>query len=741
MVSKKYVEQRLHRMRVWMQLRGLAPVTVSVYLRCARHFIETVGKPLGSIKPMDVEQYMHALACAGRAPRTRNVHLAAIRCVLRSTLRGDPSAALPRAKVPRRSPEILSGTEVDQLLAATTSLKYRAIFMLAYGAGLRVSELAALETTDIDSARMLIHVRTGKTGPRYVMLSPRALEALRAYWRAHRPPGPLLFPGGHQRRPSAPRDDPQDPGQGGARRGHHQDGLAAHVAAQLRNAPARVRGRRARGPAAARARVVGIDGHVPSSDDRALAPDAEPARRHRHGAGAPAGLSPRVRSRPMRIGRSGGRPQTGARGGGHLPSLPRALRARARALAAGLPPRRDLISCRTAALGGHVERCTACGHERPAYNSCRNRHCPKCQSLQSARWVERRLDRPPVHYFHVVFTLPGDLRGSCARNRAEIFDLLLKSAAEALLALGRDPKWLGRPAQLGITAVLHTWARDLHLHPHVHCIVTGGGLATDGSRWVRGAEGFPLSGARARRALPRQVSRRPRAAAGPWGAPDDGDIALLAAAVRVSTTRAGSSTPSGPSAAPSRSTATSAATPIASPSATAAWSASTTPPSSSHPRRQHRFAAPAGIHPPVPATPFAPRLRQDSGIGRLAPVNVNGALARAQPLLSQAPAADGGDDDCDDGESPTACTRRAAVGRAAPAPDQPRRHAVSRVPAAHRRARPAARLPGRPPPHSLRPIDAILRCRPNVSSARAPDSYCLRVPRLPCVVAPTVLAP
>jgi len=152
---------------------------------------------------------------------------------------------------------------------------------------------------------------------------------------------------------------------------------------------------------------------------------------------------------------------------------------------------RDLISCRTAALGGHVERCTACGHERPAYNSCRNRHCPKCQSLQSARWVARRLDRLlPVHYFHVVFTLPGELRELCSRNRAELFDLLLKSAAEALLALGRDPKWLGRPADLGITAVLHTWARDLHLHPHVHCIVTGGGLATDGSAWVAAPKDF-----------------------------------------------------------------------------------------------------------------------------------------------------------------------------------------------------------------------------------------------------------
>jgi hypothetical protein len=146
---------------------------------------------------------------------------------------------------------------------------------------------------------------------------------------------------------------------------------------------------------------------------------------------------------------------------------------------------RDLIACRTAALGGHLERCLSCGFERPAYNSCRNRHCPKCQGLAGARWVAHRLDRVlPVHYFHVVFTLPSELHDLAADNRALVFELLMKSAAASLLDLGRDPKWFGRPAQLGVTAVLHTWARDLHFHPHVHCIVTGGGLADDGNGWV-----------------------------------------------------------------------------------------------------------------------------------------------------------------------------------------------------------------------------------------------------------------
>lgn len=145
---------------------------------------------------------------------------------------------------------------------------------------------------------------------------------------------------------------------------------------------------------------------------------------------------------------------------------------------------RAIVRCRTAALGGHLDLCTACGHERPSYNSCRNRHCPKCQSLAQARWIEARLERLlPVHYFHVVFTLPSELRLVAMRHREAVFDRLFASAAETLLTLARDPRRLG--AQLGVTMVLHTWTRELHFHPHVHVIVTGGGLCDDGARWVR----------------------------------------------------------------------------------------------------------------------------------------------------------------------------------------------------------------------------------------------------------------
>jgi len=141
--------------------------------------------------------------------------------------------------------------------------------------------------------------------------------------------------------------------------------------------------------------------------------------------------------------------------------------------------------CRTAALGGHVARCEngACAHTVIAYNSCRNRHCPKCQGAAARRWLaEREAELLPVSYFHVVYTLPAQLRGIAYQNKRVVYDLLIKAAAQATLAIAADPKHLG--ARIGIIAVLHTWGSALTHHPHVHMIVPGGGLSQDGSRWV-----------------------------------------------------------------------------------------------------------------------------------------------------------------------------------------------------------------------------------------------------------------
>lgn len=150
---------------------------------------------------------------------------------------------------------------------------------------------------------------------------------------------------------------------------------------------------------------------------------------------------------------------------------------------------RDIERCRTSALGGHLETCGTCDFQRNAYNSCRNRHCPKCQSLARHRWVERRKERLlPTHYFHVVFTLPAELRPLAQRAPVAIFDLLFSAATETLQALAADKKHLG--AQLGITANLHTWTRELSFHPHLHCVVTGGGLTSDGKNWKGTSPGY-----------------------------------------------------------------------------------------------------------------------------------------------------------------------------------------------------------------------------------------------------------
>ena len=148
--------------------------------------------------------------------------------------------------------------------------------------------------------------------------------------------------------------------------------------------------------------------------------------------------------------------------------------------------------CRTVALGGHVQRCETCAHLRIAYNSCRDRHCPKCQAAAAKGWLaDRQAELLPVPYFHVVFTLPGPIADIAYQNKAIVYGLLLKAASETLITIAADPQHLG--ARIGLTAVLHTWGSALTHHPHVHIIVPGGGLSPDGQRWIACRPGFFLS--------------------------------------------------------------------------------------------------------------------------------------------------------------------------------------------------------------------------------------------------------
>lgn len=139
--------------------------------------------------------------------------------------------------------------------------------------------------------------------------------------------------------------------------------------------------------------------------------------------------------------------------------------------------------CRTSALGGHLERCDSCGYERPCYDSCRDRHCPKCQSLARAEWVEKRTSEVlPTHYFHVVFSVPGQIASIAYQNKEVVYGILFRATAETLSTIAADPKHLG--AEIGFFAVLHSWGQNLLFHPHLHCVVPGGGISPDGSRWI-----------------------------------------------------------------------------------------------------------------------------------------------------------------------------------------------------------------------------------------------------------------
>src|SRR3989475_6255838 len=152
---------------------------------------------------------------------------------------------------------------------------------------------------------------------------------------------------------------------------------------------------------------------------------------------------------------------------------------------------RDIERCRTAALGGHVEQCDACGHQRISFNSCRDRHCPRCQSLTRAQWLEdRQAELLPVEYFHVVFTVPQEIAAIAYQNKAVVYGILFHATSETLRTIAADAKHLG--VEIGFIAILHTWGQNLLHHPHLHCVVPGGGLSPYGMRWVSCRPGFFL---------------------------------------------------------------------------------------------------------------------------------------------------------------------------------------------------------------------------------------------------------
>src|SRR6202171_4454345 len=273
-------------------------------------------------------------------------------------------------------------------------------------------------------------------------------------------------------------------------RGAAQDGLAAFASPQLCDPSARARRGHSRDSSVARTFQARDDGPLQSRGDRTDCQDREPP------GGSARAAPPACEAR-----------QCGAAGAVATPAMARPALEVADIFRDHGPAWREanrghvsldqskvmsaIERCRTAALGGHVARCenAACGHTEIAYNSCRNRHCPKCQAAASRRWLaDREAELLPVPYFHVVYTLPSELRDIAYQNKRVIYDLLMQAAAERTLAIAADPKRLG--ARIGVTAVLHTWGSALTHHPHVHMIVPGGGLSLDNARWVASRSNF-----------------------------------------------------------------------------------------------------------------------------------------------------------------------------------------------------------------------------------------------------------
>ena len=364
--------------------------------------------------------------------------------------------------------------------------KYRAALGTAYGAGLRVSEVAALKIGDIDSTRMLIRVEQGKGRKdrnRHAVAAASGTAAAlvargQAAWR-HAAPG-LVVPGRNSLEPISTR----------------QINRAVHEAAEAAGIKKRVSPQTSRDSFATHLLEQDVDirviqvllGHS-KLDTTALY------------ARVATGTIRSVTSplEHLALLMQGGDPggSSGLRTPIEVADIFRAEGAGYRAAQAGhlnltqLKVMSAIENCRTAALGGHVDACEDCGHQRIAYNSCRNRHCPKCQGAAARTWLaEREADLLPVGYFHVVFTLPTEVADIALQNKAIVYDLLFRAASETMMTIAADPKHLG--ARIGITAVLHTWGSAMTHHPHIHMIVPGGGISLDGQRWISSRPAFLL---------------------------------------------------------------------------------------------------------------------------------------------------------------------------------------------------------------------------------------------------------
>src|ERR1035437_5572269 len=405
-----------------LQRRNYSQKTTKIYIRTIWEFAKYFNRSPEELGPEQIREFQAQLFSKRKlAAQTVAQRTAALRFLFVKTLKRPYMLEhIPYPKIPLRLPTILSQEEVTRLIDSAPNLLYRTILMTLYSTGMRRAELVQLKAADIDKELMLVHIREGKgKRDRNVPISPKLLEALREYWRWMRPVT-YEFHGVVEC--------------GRAARRHYQARSSSSPAPQLCHAPAGRRRRPPQHPSAARSRGHPGHDHLSAPVPEAPASRCQSARRNpglvfghcaRQGQASPAMSRPPVEVADI----------IRAWGDRFFESNWRWLHwSHVKALNA-------IERCRTAALGGHRDQCPQCGHQAISYNSCRNRHCPKCQTAARNRWVaERQAEVLPVGYFHVVFTLPHELCALALRNKKELYRLLFRASSETLLDVAANPK-------------------------------------------------------------------------------------------------------------------------------------------------------------------------------------------------------------------------------------------------------------------------------------------------------------
>ena len=470
----------------------------SNHLSSCTRFAAFLGRSPATATADDIRRFQLFLVESGVSIVHRNRIMTGVKFLLRVTLRRhDLAAEIHHLKEPRKVPLVLSRQEIKRLLAVAPGLKLRAMLSLACGRGLRAGEVVRLRVGDIDSAQNIIRIVQSKgRKDRNVMLPAEVIGLLRDWWTerpAHKDRGvPLpdrwLFPSRVGRDCLTTRQFARLFRAMVAAAGISKPVTLHSLPHSLRHSFAThilergadiqviqaLLGHAKLTTTAGYARIAtGIIADVASPLD-----DLTPRKRRKGKAGSsqPAAL-PRSSLEVADIFRDHGAAWRAANAG-HV-SLEQ------------LKVMSAIEQCRTAAPGGHVARCEDCAHEHIAYNSCRNRHCPKCQAGAAKAWLAARgAELMPVGCFHLVFTVPAPIADIACQNKRAVYDLLMRASAETTLRIAADRRHLG--GRIGITSVLHSWGSAITHHPHVHMIVPGGGLSADGERWVPCRKNFFL---------------------------------------------------------------------------------------------------------------------------------------------------------------------------------------------------------------------------------------------------------